>query len=76
MAVILIIMTVISVFSIVPITANAAGVAFTTTNHTYQGYGGNFTATKNDQRINTILFLLILTLYCRIFQSMLLISLI
>ena len=54
MAVILIIMTMISVFSIVPITANAADVAFTTTNHTYQGYGGNFTATKNGQRINTI----------------------
>lgn len=52
MAVLLIIMTVISVFSIVPITANAA--AFTTTNHTYQGIGGNFTATKNGQKINTI----------------------
>ena len=52
MAVLLIIMTVISVFSIVPITANAA--AFTTTSYTYQNVGGNFTAVKNGESINTI----------------------
>ena len=53
MAVLLIIMTVISVFSIVPITANAA--SFTTNDYTYQNVGGNFTAKlTNGQSINTI----------------------